>query len=770
MSFYNSFIKLCDLKGAVEETSHRNEFKSGQESSSKMISQTMQTSPQRNQWRCLQPYAADVSDAVRNEDPKAPEDQRFNWANNNPRPGVSSDNYQYTENADKTQKKKKNKERECRESFARYRKAKSEEAQRKWHEEQEPEDHPDGPPHEYYDDDPELARKRKELQAIQEQIMLKRASLSLQTVDFKTVNPGLCSEESNKTLQDKVKLILMQHNDMTGRELPPRSQVVVETRSSINIQHDHPLKNRVKGIFQLGFPTAKTQNSERIQFSRAPPCPKIDTPPVEEEKGHQGFMRFLNILNQGVDIEKLKEIVNDDSESMSYPPQPPQPPQPLQPSQSRGETYGETSSCTSQGKQNVPNPDEQQKHLQNILQSLGLSLGTDEISKMSDRTQERLYGKGRGCRAVARSNDPAVSGTAALPYSLMANPNLNPAQSKTVQSNSAAVSGATAQNNMAVSAARRGSVNTPYGKRQKTEEGDKTLNEKPQMEMQRHLKEREKYSPEHYMRISSSSSSSLSSRRSPPKTQDPYALHASHYNYSAYNQLPAPPPEFHNQQIEPDNSKSSSEIDNMAGTSKKRRIPVLVPIHETSPVKEERRIERLENQKMKALKRQQRIEFTAIRHQNKLKMKAIQHQEFLQKMRTAAKLTHTKLPARLSGKKKRKKRKKKKKCGPVTRALGGEKTAKLLDYNGKLMAKKHIEEPVQELLDDIPFPAIASMARTNSEKVITEPKVEKSVLTEEEIKANLKLKLKAFNSRMKKKDAQPAQLLTPHSVKVEENI
>ncbi|XP_072320016.1 uncharacterized protein [Eucyclogobius newberryi] len=578
-------------------------------------------------------------------------------------------------------------------------------------------------------------------------------------------------------------------------------------------------------------------------------------------------MRFLNILNQGVDIEKLKEIVNDDSESMSYPPQPPQPPQPLQPSQSRGETYGETSSCTSQGKQNVPNPDEQQKHLQNILQSLGLSLGTDEISKMSDRTQERLYGK-----------------------------------------------------------------------RQKEAEGDKTLNEKPQMAMERLLKEGEKYSPAHYTRISSSSSSSLSSRRSPPKTQSllrqrshsssdrhrsyksshryrsppsssrrlgrsrspyrcrntnspyrrrdsrsphergntnsPYMRRDSHsihvwsspnpgdlgdplqfqpptqvcpypplqcfnphfqppqmypdpYALCAYNQLPAPPPEFHNQQIEPDNSKSSLEIDNMAGTSNKHRIPVLVYLDQMSVSESWRNTKRFRKYQkylgMKALKKQQRREFLAKQEQDRAKMC------------TAAKPAHTsEVPPITAGNNCKKKKKKKKlvfterteemkellnnRPGPVTRALGKKNPAKLLDYNGKLVDIQDVVVPLRELWDDIPFPVIASMTRTYSEVVITEPKVEEPmlteeeikveepmlteeeikveepmltkeeikveepmltkeeikveepVLTEEEIKANLKLKLEAFNSRMKKKDAQPAQLLTPHSVKVEENI
>ncbi|XP_020795504.2 serine/arginine repetitive matrix protein 2-like [Boleophthalmus pectinirostris] len=306
-------------------------------------------------------------------------------------------------------------------------------------EEQEDDDDLDGQLYESDKEDPELARKRKELQEIQEQIMQKRAFLALKTIDFETVNPGLFSEEvrpteSTETLQGRVKLILMQRN----RVIRSKSPVAKTRQNSINIQHDHPLKHRVKVAleqrFVIGLPV-KTQHLEEIPFFSAPRPSQIDSSPAEEgEKGNQGFMRFLNILNKGVDIDRLKEVVIDDTDYFTQQPHKSQnggemhgetstfsfPPEsksqnvgkmhgemntfsfpPESKNQNVGKMHGEMSTFSSppekkrqwKEEQPLPNPDEQQKHLQNILESLGLSLGTDEISKLADRTHERLYGK-----------------------------------------------------------------------------------------------------------------------------------------------------------------------------------------------------------------------------------------------------------------------------------------------------------------------------------------------------------------------------------------
>ncbi|KAK7930746.1 hypothetical protein WMY93_007141 [Mugilogobius chulae] len=209
----------------------------------------------------------------------------------------------------------------------------------------------------------------------------------------KKVNPGICTvvareRESNEPLRDRVKGILMQRN----RFIKTKDPVSKTRRSSINIQHDHPLKHRVKLALEQRFVDrpVETQHFEQMPVFSAPPPPQINTVPVEEEKkGSQGFMRFLDILNKGVDINKLKEMANDDADSMSHSPKC---------RQNVGETLDKTSSLSSLPVEKIrleplPNSNEQQKHLKNILDSLGLSLGTDEMSKLADRTQERLYGK-----------------------------------------------------------------------------------------------------------------------------------------------------------------------------------------------------------------------------------------------------------------------------------------------------------------------------------------------------------------------------------------
>ncbi|CAJ1053072.1 uncharacterized protein LOC117815890 isoform X1 [Xyrichtys novacula] len=46
-------------------------------------------------------------------------------------------------------------------------------------------------------------------------------------------------------------------------------------------------------------------------------------------------------------------------------------------------------------REEIPKLDKHQEQLQNILKTLGLSLGAEEMSNLADRTQERLYGKRR---------------------------------------------------------------------------------------------------------------------------------------------------------------------------------------------------------------------------------------------------------------------------------------------------------------------------------------------------------------------------------------
>ncbi|KAK7930750.1 hypothetical protein WMY93_007145 [Mugilogobius chulae] len=80
MAFSNLFTSLCEVDRDVKEPTHRNE------DNAKRQQQTKQTGPcVKRQQRRRQPYTASLS----NEEHESPEAHRFNWSNNDPRPGTS---------------------------------------------------------------------------------------------------------------------------------------------------------------------------------------------------------------------------------------------------------------------------------------------------------------------------------------------------------------------------------------------------------------------------------------------------------------------------------------------------------------------------------------------------------------------------------------------------------------------------------------------------------------------------------------------------------
>uniref|UniRef100_A0AAV2LPQ2 Uncharacterized protein n=1 Tax=Knipowitschia caucasica TaxID=637954 RepID=A0AAV2LPQ2_KNICA len=223
-------------------------------------------------------------------------------------------------------------------------------------------------------EEPELARKRNELRAIREQIMLKRASVGLTCSSFAIDDPELCSDdeetdrptESNKRLQDERVALSLQ--DRVKQILLHRgcSKVIQTRRSPIRypLMQDHPLKFRVQVALQKRFmdPPVKAPNSQ--------------IPMLAQEQDNQGFLRFLNILNKGVDIDKLRDIVHSATEKES------------RPAPSNSQRGKDTNGVEGQPE---PKKTDQQNNLKYILKTLGLSLDPDDMSKMADRTEERLY-------------------------------------------------------------------------------------------------------------------------------------------------------------------------------------------------------------------------------------------------------------------------------------------------------------------------------------------------------------------------------------------
>ncbi|XP_053189121.1 zinc finger protein 318-like [Scomber japonicus] len=371
----------------------------------------------------------------------------------------------------------------------------------------------DGAPLEMDEEDPELTRKRKQLKEIEEQIMRKKFSIALKTVEpiiKKTMSHGYSSNKQSdtckgETLRDRVNAILQQRHSLSfvTKSAEKRLNSSRLSKGGGVLQEDHPLKLRVKALMKqrlsdpcdplppanckvpdvTPLPPSQSVNSSAQEGSSTnqgyqrfldvlnkgvdinlldkvpdatpiPPSQIVPSPAQEESSANKGFQRFLDMLNKGVDIELLSRIVNDDSEDLTLDPPNLQIPvvernshlpfmsesqqshsgtpplsshsrtksgeskaDPLSREQSHNESrslpdevkknnvggpcFGSSSRSksppavkkTKKVEEVKPKVDEQQEQLQNILKTLGLSLEVEEMSKLADRTQERLYGK-----------------------------------------------------------------------------------------------------------------------------------------------------------------------------------------------------------------------------------------------------------------------------------------------------------------------------------------------------------------------------------------
>ncbi|XP_029004382.1 zinc finger protein 318-like [Betta splendens] len=303
-------------------------------------------------------------------------------------------------------------------------------------------DDPDGEPLEIDSDDPELTRKRNELRAIEERIVQKKVAIALKNVEpFVTMTiPGFCDQESStyegETLRNRVNVILQQRQSLGILSKVQSPKKSPSLRKESLLQEDHPLKCRVKALMKKRCPDPCVLRTPAKVFDGVSSAKELNN-------ADEGFQRFLSILNKGVDMDLLSRIVNDDSEGLPNIHSERNKPSKSQrsnsgtsrPSPSRdgsGEDRTATRSRERSHNEGVSLPyedrrkrdggdtsygssrrskspmsekkkkkeeetnlklDERHEHLQNVLKTLGLDLEVEEMSKLTDRTQERLYGK-----------------------------------------------------------------------------------------------------------------------------------------------------------------------------------------------------------------------------------------------------------------------------------------------------------------------------------------------------------------------------------------
>lgn len=209
------------------------------------------------------------------------------------------------------------------------------------------------------------------------------------------------------------------------------------------------------------------------------------TSPAKENNINQGFQRFLSVLNKGVDMDFLSRIVNDDREELVnvHPPDvEAKSDLPIgsesQRSNSRASLPGHTGRTYPSGRERSlsdhlpdedqkkrkergapgldsnsrsrsppavkkkkkddkekPEVDEKHEHLQNILKTLGLNLEMDEMKKLANRTQERLYGKTNDdMTAESRKEQETQHSDFHRPYGISSSSSRSPSTSRSVSS------------------------------------------------------------------------------------------------------------------------------------------------------------------------------------------------------------------------------------------------------------------------------------------------------------------------------------------------
>lgn len=202
------------------------------------------------------------------------------------------------------------------------------------------------------------------------------------------------------------------------KQLPESSSLVYDATRDRNESTSHLNYNYWQP--STSFPGSETsRQAEHNSTNHSPALAKSCT---EQTSRSNGFQRFLSVLNKGVDVNVLTKIVTQ--APTAEPPgshrgtvkqykhqnavywnknNEPQQPQSEQPSKNTLSNEKSDVSHISAGTGLTPTqavvkiqvtPEEEQKckEMQNLFQTIGMDLGLEELGKMSNRIQQRLYG------------------------------------------------------------------------------------------------------------------------------------------------------------------------------------------------------------------------------------------------------------------------------------------------------------------------------------------------------------------------------------------
>ncbi|XP_064820647.1 uncharacterized protein LOC135538673 [Oncorhynchus masou masou] len=276
--------------------------------------------------------------------------------------------------------------------------------------------------------DLELARKKKELEVIEEKIAHKKAVLATRQLKHgaKDMPKKQTASTTVKGIAKQTKInntIFKTYNQVTDKSsrecLPLKRRVLdilrkfrrtpvrhllrktkkqnkmraLELMISAPLENEeaHPLRLRVKVLM----------NQRRSPNNEVVPDDKQHNPTIqrpvhslrtqEKDIAATGFQRFLNVLNEGVDLNKLSKIVNDENELLIVGEELPQ----VWPTLPEGHVDSSSRSKSSPVEENKVRLEDEQRYeqMQTLLEIVGLDLGVEELGRLTDRTNDRLYGK-----------------------------------------------------------------------------------------------------------------------------------------------------------------------------------------------------------------------------------------------------------------------------------------------------------------------------------------------------------------------------------------
>ncbi|KAM9491200.1 uncharacterized protein ACWYII_003535 isoform 1-T1 [Salvelinus alpinus] len=284
----------------------------------------------------------------------------------------------------------------------------------------------DGDPVKLSVEDLELARKKKELKVIEEKIAHKKAVLALQKVKrgAKDMPETQAASTTVKGISKQTKInntIFKTYNhvtDKSSRECLPLKRRVLDIlskfrRTAVRCMRKPKKQNKMRALelmisapleneeaHPLGLRVKVLMNQRRSPNNKVVPNDKHHNPTIqrpvhslrtqEKDIAATGFQRFLNVLNEGVDINKLSKIVNDENELLIVGEELPQ----VLPTLLEGHVDSSSRSKSSPVEEKVRLEDEQRyERMQTLLEIVGLDLGVEELGRLTDRTNDRLYGK-----------------------------------------------------------------------------------------------------------------------------------------------------------------------------------------------------------------------------------------------------------------------------------------------------------------------------------------------------------------------------------------